>query len=132
MSLRLIRPDDLPELFDLRGATRENPYSREELRKIGITEESTAALLGTSGRGWLCESGGIKTGFAIGDGATGELCVIAVSPMFEGQGVGSTLLTAVEDWLFSLGWKEVWLWTSSDSGKRAYSFYIRRGWSVSE
>jgi ribosomal protein S18 acetylase RimI-like enzyme len=132
MNLRTIRPDDLPELFDLRGSTRENPYSREALRGIGITEESTAALLSTSSRGWLCETAGTKTGFAIGDGKTGEMCVIAVSPMYESQGVGSSLLTAVEDWLFSLGWKEVWLWTSSDPTKRAYSFYTRRGWFVAE
>jgi GNAT superfamily N-acetyltransferase len=132
MTCRIIEEEDLPELFDLRGTTRENPYPREALRGIGITEESTAALLSTTSRGWLCESGGSKAGFAIGDGKTGEMCVVAVAPIFEGQGVGSRLLDAVEGWLFSLGWKELWLWTSSDPKKRAYSFYIRRDWLVSQ
>ncbi len=132
MTLRRIEARDLPELFDLRGLTRENPYPREALRAIGITEESTTAALGTTHRGWLCEVGGRKAGFAIGDGSTGELCVIAVLPEFEGRGIASGLLRAVEDWLFSAGWEELWLWTSSDPGKRAYSFYLRRGWTVSE
>jgi ribosomal protein S18 acetylase RimI-like enzyme len=132
MTLRIIEAADLPELFDLRALTRENPYSREALRQIGITEESAAAALRTTNRGWLCESDGVKAGFAIGDGKTGEMCVIAVSPSFEGRGVGSRLLLAVETWLFSKGWKEIWLWTSTDTQKRAFTFYTRRGWKVSE
>ncbi len=132
MIIRLIEAADLTELFDLRAATRENPYSRDALRQIGITEETTAALLRTTNRGWLCESDGVKAGFAIGDGKTGEICVVAVSPDYEGRGVGSRLLLAVESWLYSLGWKELWLWTSSDTQKRAFSFYARRGWTVSE
>jgi GNAT superfamily N-acetyltransferase len=132
MTSRLIEPRDLTELIDLRGKTRENPYSREALRQIGITEDSTAALLRTTSRGWLCESGATKTGFAIGDGKTGEMCVVAVAPLYENQGVGSHLLSSVEDWLFSLGWNQLWLWTSSDPQKRAYSFYLKRGWFVAE
>lgn len=132
MTPRIIEERDIPALFDLRGVTSENPFSREALRSLGITEESTAAFLSTSGRGWLCESGSTKTGFAIGDGKTGEMCVVAVAPNFENQGIGSRLLAAVEEWLFSLGWRQLWLWTSSDPKKRAYSFYLRRGWFVSE
>ncbi len=132
MTFRPIEAADLPELFDLRAVTRENPYSRDDLRKIGITEDSSAAGLRTTHRGWLCESDGIKTGFAIGDGKTGEMCVIAVLPAFEGRGVGSRLLNAVETWLFSLGWKELWLWTSPDTRLRAFTFYARRGWEVSK
>lgn len=132
MTSRLIEPEDLPKLIDLRGNTRENPFSREALRQIGITEELTAALLRTTSRGWLCESGSTKAGFAIGDGKIGEMCVVAVAPSYENQGVGSRLLASVEDWLFSLGWNELWLWTSSDPQKRAHSFYLRRGWFVAE
>lgn len=132
MTIRAIEVQDLAELFDLRALTRENPYSRDDLRGIGITEERTAAELRTTHRGWLCESDGKKTGFAMGDASTGEMCVIAVLPEFEGRGVGSRLIQAVETWLFSLGWTELWLWTSADPKKRAFSFYMRRGWAVSE
>eukprot|EP01031_Cornospumella_fuschlensis_P052724 gene52724-64425_t len=132
MTLRLIEPEDLPELITIRASTRENAISREALREMGITEESTTERLRTTHRGWLCEDGARAVGFAIGDGATGELWVIAVLPEFEGKGVGSRLLEAVEGWLGSLGWQELWLWTSADSETRALAFYLRRGWTVSE
>lgn len=132
MNLRPIEPRDLKEIFDLRAATRENPYSREDLRKIGITEETTAEVLRTTHRGWLCEVGGRIAGFAIGDGKTGELSVIAVLPEFEGRGIGSRLLAAVEEWLVSVGRTEFWLWTSADSKTRAFSFYRKHGWAVAE
>lgn len=131
----LIRPiefRDLSEVIDVRGATRENPFSREALRNLGITEDSTTELLRTTHRGWLCEVNGRIVGFAIGDGKTGELWVLAVLPEFEGRGIGSRLLARVETWLASVGWKEFWLWTSSDPKKRAYAFYLARGWLVSE
>jgi len=132
MTIRLIEASDVSELIELRAFTRENAYSRDALREVGITEESTAARLRTTHRGWLCEMDGTKAGFAIGDGSTGELWVIAVLPEYEGRGVGTALLDAVEAWLVSRGWGELWLWTSSDPKKRAFSFYIRHGWVVSE
>jgi GNAT superfamily N-acetyltransferase len=96
---------------------------------MGITVDSTAELLRTSHRGWLSEENGVITGFAIGDGTTGEVWVVAVHPEFEGRGGGSALLQLTEDWLWSLGWTELWLSTSSDTTKRAFPFYTKRGWS---
>jgi GNAT superfamily N-acetyltransferase len=132
MNFRLIEAKDLSELIDLRGATRENEISREGLRGIGITEESTTELLRTTHRGWLCEAEGKIVGFSIGDGKTGELWVIAVLPAFERKGIGSQLLVLVEDWRWSLDWKELWLWTNPDPKMRAFAFYLHRGWSASE
>jgi GNAT superfamily N-acetyltransferase len=132
MNYRRIEAADLPQLIDLRGTTRENQISREGLRGIGITEESTTELLRTTHRGWLCEAEGKIAGFSIGDGKTGELWVIAVLPGFEGKGIGSQLLSLVEEWLWSLGWKELWLWTNPDPKMRAFTFYLRRGWTASE
>lgn len=132
MKIRLIEPKDLSAIFDLRAVTRENPLSRDELRLMGITEKSTAKSLRTTHRGWLCEDEGKITGFAIGDGQTGELSVIAVLPEYEGQGIGTQLLAEVEGWMASAGRKEFWLWTWSDPKTRAYSFYLNRGWQVSE
>jgi GNAT superfamily N-acetyltransferase len=132
MAIRPIEVRDIPELFDIRGATRENPFSREALREIGITEESLATALGSTHRGWLSEADGKKTGFAIGDGSTGEMCVIAALPEFEGQGIGARFLEAVESWLYSLNWPELWLWTSSNPATRAFSFYTKRGWVITE
>jgi GNAT superfamily N-acetyltransferase len=132
MNIRAIEPKEISEIIELRASTSENRFSREALRKIGVTEESVAEMLRTAHRGWLCEDEGKVVGFAIGDGKTGELWVIAVLPNFEGRGIGSRLLKMVEDWLHSIGWQELWLWTSSDETNRAFSFYTGRGWVVSE
>jgi GNAT superfamily N-acetyltransferase len=132
MAIRPIEVRDIPELFDIRASTRENAFSREALREMGITEESVASALGSTHCGWLSESEGKKIGFAIGDGSTGEISVIAVLPQFEGQGTGARLLEAVESWLYSLKWPELWLWTSSNPATRAFSFYTKRGWVITE
>jgi GNAT superfamily N-acetyltransferase len=132
MNFRPIELPDQAEIIAVRAATRENPLSREQLRELGMAEESTAELLGTTHRGWLCETENRIVGFAIGNGKTGELWVIAVLPDFEGAGIGSRLLESVEAWWWSQGWPEIWLWTSSDPQKRAFSFYLKRGWTVSK
>jgi len=132
VNLRLIETKDLSAIIDLRASTRENRISRNELRKRGITEESTTELLRTTHRGWLCEAEGKVLGFAIGDGKTGELWVIAVLPDFEGKGIGVRLIKMVEEWLWSLGWQEIWLWTSSDPNTRANQYYLKQGWHVTE
>ena len=112
--------------------TRENAISPEGLRALGITPEAVVQKLSTSHRGWLCEVNQRIVGFAIGDGATGELWVIAVLPEFEGRRIGSRLLLLVEDWLWSLSWEEIWLWTSVDERMRAFAFYIAHGWRKCE
>jgi GNAT superfamily N-acetyltransferase len=132
MKYRLIEERDLSAIIDVRAATRENPFSREELRNLGVTEETTAQMLRTTHQGWLCEDAGRIVGFSIGDGKTGECWVIAVLPEFEGRGIGSRLLALVEAWLWSRDWGAIWLWTSSDPQRRAYAFYLHRGWTITE
>jgi N-acetylglutamate synthase-like GNAT family acetyltransferase len=61
-----------------------------------------------------------------------EFWVIAVLPEYEGRGIGSKLLNLAENWLWEIGWKEIWLWTSPDSRLRAYSFYKKHGWVDAE
>lgn len=130
MKIRSMEPPDLAEAIEVRASTRENALSRELLRLMGITEESTTELLRTTHRGWLCEVQGKMTGFAIGNGKTGELWVIAVLPEYEGRGIGSELLRFVENWLWSLGWTELWLTTSTDVKLRAFAFYTKHGWAI--
>jgi len=132
MRFREIREPDVPGLFAVRVATRENALSREELSDRGITEDSVHDMLKTTHRGWLCEQRGKVAGFAMGNGKTGEMWVVAVLPGFEGRGIGSELITRVENWLWSLGWTEAWLTTDIDTRLRAYGFYVKQGWTDSE
>lgn len=129
MKFREITHDDVPDLLTVRVATHENRLTREELASMGITEESVKERLNGSFKGWLCEVGDRVVGFAMGDRSTGELWVIAVLPEYIGQGIGSRLLIAVENWLKEMGCARLWLTTDIDMNLKAYSFYRRHGWS---
>ncbi|MBN1310936.1 MAG: GNAT family N-acetyltransferase [Anaerolineae bacterium] len=128
MKFREITDDDIPALFTVRVATHENALSREELTAMGITNESVKEKLSKTFHGWLCEVNHQVVGFAIGDKATGELWVIAVLPEHIGKGIGSRLLTLVENWLCENGCSRLWLTTDVDTNLKAYSFYRRHGW----
>jgi ribosomal protein S18 acetylase RimI-like enzyme len=132
MTFREIIDADVPELFVVRAATRENTISVEDLRKMGITEESVLGMLKSTHRGWLCKADGRVVGFTMGNRETGEMWVIAILPEYEDKGIGGRLLTLVEDWLWSVGWDEIWLTTDTDPTLRAYGFYRRQGWRDSE
>jgi ribosomal protein S18 acetylase RimI-like enzyme len=123
MTFREISSQDIQTLFAVGTSVRENVYTREGLQRGGITEESVAAMLSTTHRGWLCERNLQIVGFAMANGATGEFWVIAVLPEYEGRGIGSKLLQLAENWLWSIGWQEIWLWTSLETSLRAYSSF---------
>lgn len=126
--IRAITAVDLPALFAVRVATRENALSCTELEAMGVTEDAVTRMLAESHQGWLAEQDGRVVGFAMGNGQTGEMWVIAVLPEFEDQGFGGRLLGRVEEWLWSLGWEELWLTTDLDPTLRAYGFYRHHGW----
>jgi ribosomal protein S18 acetylase RimI-like enzyme len=128
MRYREIKEHDVTALFAVRVATRENALSRDELARLGVDEESVLAMLNTTHRGWLCEDGDQVVGFAMGNRENGEIWVIALLPDYEGRGIGTELLTRVEEWLWSEGWAEIWLTTDVDTTLRAYGFYRRRQW----
>ncbi|MBF2083556.1 GNAT family N-acetyltransferase [Thermoleptolyngbya sp. C42_A2020_037] len=125
---REILPEDIQAIFDVRIATWHNDRGCEELTQLGITHESVRDLLKNSHRGWLCEIDSRIIGFAMGNKSKGEMWVIAVLKEFEGKGIGKRLLSLVEEWLFSEGWKEIWLTTDPDESTRAVGFYRHLGW----
>jgi ribosomal protein S18 acetylase RimI-like enzyme len=128
MTFREIHPQDMEAIFGVRIATWHNDNGRAELAAKGITPDSVTQMLRNSHRGWLCEVNGRAAGFAMGNKESGEMWVIAVLREFEGRGIGRRLLRLVEDWLFSQGWKEIWLTTDPDENFRAVGFYRRGGW----
>ena len=129
MNFRPIASDDVDALFDVRTRTRENTYTLEQLRRLGITPESVHARFATTFHGWLCADGDRVVAFAMADRSTGELWVIAVVPEHEGKGIGGELMGAAEAWLWASGCERAWLTTDVDPSLRAYGFYRHRGWT---
>jgi ribosomal protein S18 acetylase RimI-like enzyme len=132
MTFRKITDADIPSLFLVRAATRENSWTREQLAEVGINDETVAAMINTTHAGWLCEVEDRIVGFAMGNRSNGEMWVIAVLPDYEGKRIGAELLARVEDWLWAEGWAEIWLETGVDPSLRAYGFYKRQGWDDRE
>lgn len=126
---REIAAADVPALFDVRTRTRENAYTLEQLRALGITIDSVRRRLEGAHKGWLCCDADRVVGFCIADRSTGELWVIAVLPEHEGRGIGDRLMALAEGWLDEAGCIRAWLTTDVDPALRAYGFYRHRGWS---
>lgn len=126
---RPVAVEDVPALFAVRLATRENVVTLEEMEKRhAVTPASVADGLRNQVRGWLCEDDGQIVGFALGDGETGEVLVVALLPAWEGRGIGKALLQRVRDWLFACGHEQIWLLANPDPAVRASGFYRRLGW----
>jgi GNAT superfamily N-acetyltransferase len=126
---REITAADMPALFYVRTRTRENAYTLDQLRHLGITPESVAQKLAASFKGWLCTVADDVVAFCMADRATGELWVIAVLPRYEGRGIGGELMRLAEQWLWQSGCTRAWLTTDVDTTLRAYGFYRHRGWT---
>ena len=125
---REISADDMHAIFEVRVATWHNENGRAELTDLGITHDSVREMLSSTHGGWLAEVDSRTVGFAIGNSQNGEMWVIAVLKEFEDRGIGKHLLQLVEDWLFSVGWNEIWLTTDPDESYRAVGFYQHLGW----
>jgi ribosomal protein S18 acetylase RimI-like enzyme len=127
--IRETQEADIESLFDVRARTRQNPVSREQLARAGITPGSSAAALRSGDqKGWVCLDGPSVIGFCSADGMGGEVIVLAVLPEYEGRGVGRRLLARAVDWLRSRGVGRVWLAASPDPAIRAHGFYRSQGW----
>ncbi|MFC7367145.1 GNAT family N-acetyltransferase [Vreelandella zhaodongensis] len=126
---RKTQSDDVSALFEVRGKTRENPISIQQLAQMGITHAAIVAGF-ESGEwfGWVCVSQERVVGFCTADMATGEVLVLAVLADFEGKGVGKQLLGNVVDQLQRSGANPIWLAADSNAGVRAHGFYRQLGW----
>lgn len=125
MTLRQATAADIPAIFAIRTAVRENAMTMEELAANGVTPEAVARLLATTAAGWIAGAG---EGFAIADAEDGSLFALFVHPDHEGRGLGRALLRLAESWLASQGWREAWLFTGADRRLRAQGFYRAHGW----
>lgn len=109
--------------------TRENAFSEEELRALGITIESwSTGIQNGSCPGFIACVKGQMIGYCFGDRNTGEIVVLALLPAYEGQGVGKMLLAMMVETLKNQGFHRLFLACSSDPSVRSYGFYRHLGW----
>jgi GNAT superfamily N-acetyltransferase len=127
MILRPVTRADIPTLFEIRLAVRENAMTAADLAANGVTPAAVAAMLATTAAGWTADA---DAGFAIADAEDGSLFALFVRPACEGRGLGLALLRQAEAWLASQGWREAWLLTGADPALRAQRFYRAAGWRV--
>ncbi|WP_263971598.1 GNAT family N-acetyltransferase [Leptolyngbya ohadii] len=130
-----IRPahlDDIPTLFHIRTSVVENHQSWEELATLGVTPETIAQMLQTTCRAWIAEIDGQPIGFSFANAADCMVFGMFVLLEFEGRGAGRALMQQAEDWLWSTGTTEIYLYTGNNPDLRAYGFYRHLGWQPGE
>ncbi|MDH4555966.1 GNAT family N-acetyltransferase [Pseudomonas sp. BN417] len=132
MSTRTYRkaaPGDAPACIDIRARTRENAFSEEQLRELGITVESwSEGIRDGSLPGYFCCMDDRMIGYCFGDRDTGEIVVLALLPEYEGKGIGRALLQLVVDDFRAAGFSRLFLGCSTDAAVRSYGFYRHLGW----
>jgi GNAT superfamily N-acetyltransferase len=120
---------DVPTLFAIRTAVRENQMTMAELASVGVTPETVADLIRSeNARTWLGLCDTQPSAFAMARIVPGDLFALFVLPNREGLGLGSLFLAEAEDWLSLYGVQEAWLLTGRDPALRAAQFYSSRGW----
>lgn len=124
-------PDDASMCIAIRGLTRENAFSEEDLRALGITAQSwSAGIQDGSSPGFVACLDGRMIGYCFGDRDTGEITVLALLPAYEGRGIGRTLLGLMIEDFKRKGFKRLFLACASDPDVRSYGFYRRLGWTA--
>ncbi len=127
MLIRITKPEDIPDLFDVRTSVDESLLTIEEMAGIGITHASFAAMHESgSARSWCVESDGKIVGFSTATLNEREILALFVLPEHENRGYGSALLEKAISWLTEAGKESIWL--IAEPGARAFSFYKKRGW----
>lgn len=122
-------PEDTPACIELRGRTRENAFSVEDLKALGITLESwQAGIADGSLPGHVALVDGELAGYCFGDRDTGEIAVLALLPAYEGLGIGKALLALMVDEFKGLGFQRLFLGCSPDPQVRSHGFYRHLGW----
>ncbi|MFT5676621.1 MAG: ribosomal protein S18 acetylase RimI-like enzyme [Paraglaciecola sp.] len=129
MIYRKAIPDDAKQCIDIRGKTRQNALSVEQLATFGITYESWAqGILEGDFYGYICEIDGLMAGYCFGDTKSGEILVLVVLPQFENLGLGRELLNRVVIFLKNKKFNKLFLYCSPYPESRSYGFYRRLGW----
>jgi L-amino acid N-acyltransferase YncA len=123
-------PEDTAACIDLRGRTRENAFSVEQLAAVGVTLESwQSGIQDGSFPGYVAMVEGRMAGYCFGDRDSGEIVVLALLPECEARGIGKALLERMVDDFRGWGFARLFLGCSSDPNSRSYGFYRHLGWT---
>lgn len=120
--IREATPSDFSEIHVIRVSVSENMLSDPNR----ITVKDYTEFLTVSGKGWVQESSGKITGFAIVDLRENNVWALFVHPDFEGKGFGKQLHDSMMNWYFSQINETFWLGTAPDT--RDERFYTSKGW----
>lgn len=112
-------------MFHVRISVIENHLSREEMQRIGITENVVADLIEKSHCAWVATDNEKIIGFSMILPDEGCLFAAFVLPEYEGRGIGRRLVEIAEKELFRH--HEI-AWLETDKQSRAAKFYIQLGW----
>jgi len=93
-----------------------------------VTPQMYEDFLERDGRGWVAQVDGVTVAFSYANRLDGSIWALFVDPAHEGRGLARRLLALATDWLFDLGFDQVWLETGA--GTRAARFYAAQGWRV--
>lgn len=130
--LRAAEPEDASECLRIRGLTRENAFSEQDLAALGITVQSWGAgIADGSCPGYVALVDEKMAGYCFADSDSGEIMVLALLPEYESLGLGRTLLERMAQDLRDRGFKRLFLACNSDPQVRSYGFYRYLGWAES-
>ncbi|MDM7862315.1 GNAT family N-acetyltransferase [Alteromonas sp. ASW11-36] len=129
ISYRKATSADMDRCLDVRGMTRDNAFTREDLIAIGVPPGSWDEPIDQGVYvGYVALVEGEIIAFCYGDTETGEILVLAVMDGYESRGIGTALLTKTSSALFDYGHKELWLAASATPVVRAHGYYRAIGW----
>lgn len=130
--LRAAVPGDARECLRIRGLTRENAFSEQDLAALGITAETWGAGIadGTC-PGYVALVDEQMAGYCFADIESGEIMVLALLPDYESLGLGRRLLEQMVQDMRERGFTRLFLACNSDPQVRSYGFYRHLGWTES-
>ena len=128
ITFRQFVEDDIPMLLEICSSTWGRHSGEQEMADRGISHDSFLVRLKNDHSAWTACLDGKPIGFTMANRENGELWAAAVLREHQGQGLGRELMRQAEAWLFSHGWREIWLRARGDERDRAISFCHHLGW----
>jgi GNAT superfamily N-acetyltransferase len=119
---------DVPAIFVIRTAVKENAASMARLAELGITPASVEEAFKSHCKGWVAQCDDVTVGFSIADRTTESIWALFVLPEFEARGIGRGLMMPAVEWLRGTGATRIWLTTGPET--RAAGFYRHLGWAA--